>query len=379
MLISMLIFFVAVACEVSAQEETAAEPFPIAVWLQAPSNAERYKALGINTYVGLWRGPTAEQIEALEKAGMRIICDPSERALREFKDRKSIVAWMHGDEPDNAQALPDGKGYGPPIAPDRIVENYRKIKQADPSRPVLLNLGQGVAWDGWHGRGVRSRHPEDYPLYLEGCDIASFDIYPASHDKAEVAGKLEFVPRGVDRLHEWTEGKKPVWCCIETTRISNVERAPTPDEVRSEVWMALIHGADGLIYFCHQFKPRFIEAGFLADEGMTRAIGALNQQIHELTPVLRAPELPESERAKVESSNPSVPIDSMSRRVGEAFYVFAVAARQGETTGKFVVTGLESGRVEVLGEGRALEARQGTWSDSFGRYQVHLYRVTPTP
>lgn len=379
MFTSMLLLSLALACEDTAQTRTAADPFPIAVWLQAPSNADRYKALGINTYVGLWRGPTSEQIEALEKAGMRIICDPSERALREFKDRKSIVAWMHGDEPDNAQSLPDGKGYGPPIPPDRIVENYRKIKQADPNRPVLLNLGQGVAWDGWHGRGVRSRHPEDYPLYLEGCDIASFDIYPASHDKAEVAGKLEFVPLGVDRLHKWTEGKKPVWCCIETTRISNLERAPTPDEVRSEVWMALIHGADGLIYFCHQFKPRFIEAGFLADEAMTRAIGALNRQIHELTPALRAPELAESERAVVESSNPSVPIDSMSRRAGDAFYIFAVAARHGETTGKFRVPGLQSGTVEVLGEARTVEAQGGSWSDSFGPYQVHLYRVTPTP
>ena len=32
--------------------------FPIAVWVQQPSNAERYKAAGINLYVGLWRGPT---------------------------------------------------------------------------------------------------------------------------------------------------------------------------------------------------------------------------------------------------------------------------------------------------------------------------------
>ena len=31
--------------------------FPIAVWVQQPSNAERYKEAGINLYVGLWRGP----------------------------------------------------------------------------------------------------------------------------------------------------------------------------------------------------------------------------------------------------------------------------------------------------------------------------------
>ena len=31
--------------------------FPIAVWLQSPAQAGRYKEAGINLYVALWRGP----------------------------------------------------------------------------------------------------------------------------------------------------------------------------------------------------------------------------------------------------------------------------------------------------------------------------------
>ena len=37
--------------------------------------------------------------------------------------------------------------------------------------------------------------------------------------------------------------------------------------------MALIHGARGIIYFAHEFKPKFIEAGLLADEEMARGGG----------------------------------------------------------------------------------------------------------
>jgi hypothetical protein len=44
------------------------DSFPLAVWLQASNNAERYPAIGINTYVGLWRGPSEEQLDALDKA-----------------------------------------------------------------------------------------------------------------------------------------------------------------------------------------------------------------------------------------------------------------------------------------------------------------------
>jgi len=129
--------------------------FPIAVWLQDPGNAAKYKAAGVNLYIGLWDGPTEDQLKKLKDAGMPVICSQNEIGLK-HKDDKTIVAWMHGDEPDNAQSLPGGKGYGPPILPSKIAEDYKKLHDADPSRPVVLNLGQGVAWDGWIGRGRKT-------------------------------------------------------------------------------------------------------------------------------------------------------------------------------------------------------------------------------
>src|SRR2546422_571801 len=75
---------------------------------------------------------------------------------------------------DNAQPKPGG-GYGDPIPPSKIIADYERIKAADPTRPVLLNLGQGVANDEWRGRGP---HPQDYREYVKGGDIISFDVYP---------------------------------------------------------------------------------------------------------------------------------------------------------------------------------------------------------
>jgi len=60
--------------------------FPIAVWLQDPANAERYRKAGINTYVGLWQGPTGEQLAALKKAGLWAICGQNEAGLRHRAD-----------------------------------------------------------------------------------------------------------------------------------------------------------------------------------------------------------------------------------------------------------------------------------------------------
>jgi hypothetical protein len=249
------------------------------------------------------------------------------------------------------------------------------MRRADSDRPVLLNLGQGVAWDGWYGRGPRTNHPEDYPEYLKGCDVASFDIYPACHEREEIAGKLWYVPLGVDRLRRWTEGRKDVWCAIETTRIDNERRKATPAQVRSEVWMALIHGAKGILYFCHQFKPKFIEAGLLADEPMAREVAAINTQIHELAPVLNSPNV--EGLATIAPADSKVPIDFMVKRHGGKTYVFAVAMRDGETTAKFTLAGTGRARIEVLGESRSIAVSGETWNDRFTSYQVHLYQIVP--
>jgi hypothetical protein len=76
--------------------------FAIAVWLPAPDNATRYRDAGINTYVAHWKGPSAEPLDALKAAGMKVVCHQNELGLQR-KDDPTIIGWMHGDEPDNAQ------------------------------------------------------------------------------------------------------------------------------------------------------------------------------------------------------------------------------------------------------------------------------------
>ena len=75
----------------------------------------------------LFSNLTDESLDQLDAAGMRVVLQQNERALK-YKDRQTIVAWMHNDEPDNAQSLGQGKGYGPPVAPEKIVEDYKRMR-----------------------------------------------------------------------------------------------------------------------------------------------------------------------------------------------------------------------------------------------------------
>jgi hypothetical protein len=344
--------------------------FPIAVWLQDPAKAERYKAAGINLYIGLWEGPTEAHLAALTAAKMPVICSQNEVGLK-HKDDPIIVAWMHGDEPDNAQALPGNKGYGPPILPEKIIEDYKKLAAADPTRPIILNLGQGVAWDGWYGRGVRTNKPEDYAEYVKGCDIVSFDIYPVAHDKPDVTNKLWLVPFGVERLCKWTKDEKSVWNCIECTHIGTPDKKATPHQVKAEVWMSLIHGSKGLIYFVHEFKPKFNEHALLDDPEMLAGVTALNKQIHELAPVLNSETVKDA--VTVTSSSADVPIASLVKKKDKTIYIFAVGMRDGAAKATFE---LKSGaKAEVIGENRTVAISGGKFEDDFKAYEVHLYKI----
>jgi hypothetical protein len=351
--------------------------FPIGVWLQVPENAARYRAAGINTYVGLWDGPKPGQLETLQQAGMFVICGQTSLAL-ERQNQSSIIGWHQLDEPDNARRRGARLGWGHPTPPTEILATYQQWQQADPTRPVFLGLGQGVAWDGWYGRGTRNNRPEDYPEYVQGGDILSFNIYPVNHDRPEITGNLWIGADGVKRLCQWAGGTKPVWNCIETTRIETTGRKPTPTEVRAQVWMSLIHGSRGLIYFVHQFTPTFVEAGLLADAEMLAAVTAINREITELAPVLNSPS--GTNQVHVRTFNSAAPVATMTKQHGPFTYVFAVAMRPLTTEVEFTSANfLNATTVEVIGESRTRSMLQGKFTDTFAPYEVHLYRIENSP
>jgi hypothetical protein len=350
--------------------------FPIGVWLQSADNAAAYRKAGINVNIGVWKGLTQESLDKYKKAGMKIICDQNEFGLKNLKDT-TIMAWMHGDEPDNAQAKRNGgQGYDPCIDPAIIIKSYEEIKKNDPSRPVYINLGQGVSYINYNGRGECrgniDKYKESTNGYLKGCDIASFDIYPVNNRDSESHNNLWYVPKGIDSLRSWTNYKKPVWCVIECTKISQGNpRKPTTMEVNSEVWMAIIHGANGYSFFCHSFVAPQDEAALLHDANMLKAVTATNKLVTSLAPVLNSPTT--SDYATVTSTNKDVFVDIMTKNHGKANYIFSVGMRCGFTTATFSV---KSGNtVEVIGEGRTLKVTDGKFSDEFVPYGVHLYKV----
>ena len=354
--------------------------FPIAVWYQEPSTARGYKSLGVNLFVAI---PHNGDPAPLAAAGMGVFYLGAHKRVAVPDQRKALLArwgsltraWGQIDEPDNAQPLPGRKGYGPCVPPPQVVEVYNQYRKADPTRPVYLGVGKSVDDNKTHMRGVCTHHYEDYPAYIRGSDIVSYDSYPVNVHKP-----LWYVAKGMDELRSWARYRKPVYEAVETTAIQATAGRPTPADVRSEVWMLIIHGGMGVIYFCHIFTPKMDPAGMLHDPAMSRAVAALDRQILRLAPVLNTPSV--ANGVRVVSSNPMTPVDTMLKRRQGSTYLFTVAARPGgPATATFTLRDCPPhATVTVIDENRTILIVNGTFKDDFSKpYEVHLYRINFSP
>lgn len=344
--------------------------FPVSVWLQPAGPAAAYKAMGVNVYVGgvdsYPRPKDREFLDAIQKQGMYAICPYKKQYVEEkLFEHPAFIGWMFGDEPDNVNQATGQVGR----TPADLLADLAHIRRDDPAHRVYLNLGCGVANERFVGRGATDEQHADYP---KACDIVSFDVYPCNSIQPDGPDRLHLVAKGIGRLRKWAGPEKKVWCWIEANKISKGEgRAPTPEEVKTQIWMALVHGADGYGFFCHSWAGERASVSAISPE-MQAALAPINAEVHKLAPVLNSPTI--ADAATVRCSMGSR-VDVLVKRHEGATYVFAVNMYRKPEKATITLKGLGDAQAEVLFESRTVPVKGGTFTDEFAPYAVHHYRI----
>ncbi len=254
----------------------------------------------------------------------------------------------------------------PRTLPEEIARQYAAKQAADSARPIYLNLTARFF------EPQRQLPLEVYQGFCAATDIVGFDHYPIYgwgrpdriHEIAQVTAALR----------ELAGEGKPVWAILEVTNgsqwVREDMRPPTPEEIRAEVWMAIINGATGIGYFPHAWKPTYSQCR-IPEENQAE-LRRLNTQITELTPVI----LGDAVGGATCESEGELPVDVMARKGQDGTYLFAVNLLRESREATFTVPGLAAGaEIEVLGEGRKLATHEGGFRDSFEELQVHIYRT----
>jgi hypothetical protein len=153
--------------------------------------------------------------------------------------------------------------------------------------------------------------------------------------------------------------------------------------VMPTVWNMVVHGARGLVYFCHDFSSSGL--GYYAallEPGMPAAIKAANDSIKLFEPILMSPTV----AGTTVTTSGAVPVAALTKRYEGGTYVFAMgngnashiegAAVDAEIT----VSGIDNGTADVLDETGAttgaLAVTNGKLADHFDPYELHIYKIT---
>jgi len=267
-----------------------------------------------------------------------------------FRDHPSIIAWYLNDE------LPTQ------LAP-AMRKHYERMCELDPGHPgfIVHFMTSALA------------------PFVPTTDILGLDSYPIPNHPAIDVSQM------TDAGWQATKELKPVWMVLQafawyqywepddpnatggrgrapTELELRKGRAPTRDEVRCMTYLALTHGAKGLLYYCYydlRVLPQYKEMW-----GWLKEIG---REVKALSPVLLS--------GKRLTSRSSAGIHTLLLEHEGALYLLAVNGEQKAARCKFQMPARARGPIEVMFEGRQIGPSGALIADEFGPLQAHVYRI----
>ena len=280
--------------------------FPIGLYDVPESSLQEVAAAGFNLVVN--GGKDARYLRRAEAAGLRVIpyihLERMAGDAARVADARAVMAWYLFDEPD-LNRLP----------PEEYHRLARKLRRADRSRPIFLTVYS----------------PAHYRDFVEACDVLAPNPYPIRHLEPE-RNNLRIIGMAVDAARV-AAAHRPVWAIVQVFWAEPIwVRNPTPDELRAMVFLALNHGANGVIYFSFKSGDRPITE----HAELFEMIARINGQLRSLRgPLLVSPRPAASEMTVIEedrepvsgdepSANASPPLDCSLRPFRGAHLLIAV-------------------------------------------------------
>ena len=334
--------------------------FIIGIFQQPVSSFDTWRTRGINTLVGYESEKNSKNIsnhdwtEAAAAKGFNYIKQPSDNLPADAAD-PNLLAWMHADEPDVKK---------PPTDPQILQQQYAQWKKVAPNLPVFINFSGGNVLGGKISK-------ETYQTYIQSADWIANDFYPVTgYNRPDWLWKIG---AAVDQLRDWSHDK-PQFALIECSA-QHLAWTPkntwgvTADELRAEIWHAVIHGVKGVIYFPQQFG-----SGFRYDaipEKVSLEMAMQNRHLTEIASVLASPMNP----TVTQKPHAQSPIEIGWRIHENNLYIIALNFSDDIAKGQTIHLGVQPTHVKSLWEAHSPDVKNQEITDDFQPYQVRIYQI----
>jgi len=268
----------------------------------------------------------------------------------------ALISWYIADEPDGR------------VSPEVIRKYHDIVKEVDP----------------YHLTSVVINNPEKYLDYMNVSDIFMIDPYPiwenANYEVTCVSDNVDAALEAMTRANV----SKPLWVILqafgyqdEDNQAWGWDREPTYEEERCMTYLAIVHGAKGIFYYCF-CGPGLPGSGsdsyFIPNSPQHwEDVKSIARELEQFTPVLVSPD-DVGECLEVNSPD----IHFLLKNFQDRRYLFAVNSANQEVAATFSGFQVEPDQpgldtLTVLFEQRELVVLEGGFSDNFCPYEVHIY------
>lgn len=280
------------------------------------------------------------------RAAFDINASPEER----LEKVKKIAPILKANEDVIIGYFSDDEPTWRNIPADAITAGHELIRRELPKRPIFIN------------HAPRNTVAELVPYNL-GADITGCDIYPipAGNGHSDLPNQtISCVGDYVDKMFASAKPGQPVWMFLQAYHRGPKNVMPTFHESRFMAYNAILHGAQGVLYYGlrHLQWPN----------EMWPQLEKVGNELKTLNPVLVAPWSGEIDPAAKKEG-----LEIRHKRVDGQDYLFVA-----NTTGTRVEWNWEVdlSQLHVLFENRTITKNEGGFQDTFEPYAVHIYSTT---
>lgn len=252
--------------------------FPLGTYHIAEEDLSEVKKMGFNCVTSPIYGGDQSELKqgqlswhnSAKEAGLWVITEFSEyirSGRRNFEQAKELISQLRLHPSTIAHyAIDEPLGCG--IGKDLVKQFCDLIKEVDPDHITFVNEVPGAVIE-----------------YAGIGDVTGTDPYPIGQD---IPKSLAWVGEAVETTVK-ASGGKPVWAVIQAHRqppANSRNRYPTPDEIRCMSYLALNHGAKGLLFYAwgdtYQTQNGIWESGFKFDSKLMEYFPTLLGELKEM-------------------------------------------------------------------------------------------------
>ena len=293
---------------------------------------------------------TPEYVRAAEQAGLGAIVHYRDSLVA----MKGTWGWIGGGWPM-----------------EKARRQYERLRRVGPNRIIQSNFGGHDL--------IKGENSDYYREAFRYVDCVVPHVWPEMFD--DEPRNLRNVGTMVDNIRKLCKdrpgGEVSIWVDINPHEWRKRGReklypAPTPEEFQFQVWLALIHGADGICLFTISFEP-FVYSQIPAK--MEEFLPECIARVERFAPHLAAQESPR--KITVTSTKDGI-IDFTTRRYEGDDYVFLVNGMAESQTVRLEVEGLGTA-VGLLDAqtGKPIPTTGGRYEEKLDGLALRIWRLVP--